>query len=307
MQIDKGIVILRHNMVVQQEEADTIIVHQVAFIHPKRALVIADDTDVYLLLMHFSFTRDITGKVFMSSPIHGRAVLDISEAVERNLDIMPNLLAAHGITGCNTVGTYSGIGKTLALKALPLLGDADKSIDDVLPECTSFILACYNQKGCTTMTEARHNIWKSKVSRSTASAPKLQTLPPTNEAFRENVARAHLQVILWKNAMTPQPPDLNPTEFGWEKGKNGGLSPVTVPSGVALAPEELLKLIKYNCKSGLPCSNNRCGCHKTGIGCTVFCVCQGTCWNTVNNNDDDDNDDDNDDHNDNSDNDDDSD
>lgn len=78
---------------------------------------------------------------------------------------------------------------------------------------------------------------------------------------------------------------------------------MTVPAGVALAPEELLKLIKCNCKSELPCSNNRCGCRKTGIGCTVFCVCQGTCWNTVNNNDDDENDDDTDDNNENGDND----
>ena len=155
------------------------------------------------------------------------------------------------------------------------------------------------------MTETRPNIWKFKVSRSTASAPKLQTLPPTNEAFRENVARAHLQVILWKRAMNPQPPDLNPTEFGWENGKDGELNPVTVPTGVALAPEELLKLIKCNCKSELPCSNNRCGCWKTGIGCTVFCVCQGTCWNTVNNDDhdDDENDDVTDDNNENGDND----
>jgi len=90
---------------------------------------------------------------------------------------------------------HRGIGTALALKALrsgkclPLIGDAAKSLDDVLPECTNFILACYNQKGSTTMTEACHNTWKLKVSRSTTSAPKLQTLPPTNEAFRENVSR----------------------------------------------------------------------------------------------------------------------
>ena len=76
MQLHKGIVIVRHDMLVEQEEADTIIVYQVAFIQPKRALVIADDTDVCLLLMHFSFTKNIAGKVFMSSPIHGRAVLE---------------------------------------------------------------------------------------------------------------------------------------------------------------------------------------------------------------------------------------
>ena len=156
----------------------------------------------------------------MVSPIQGRAVLDVCAAVEKHKDIMPSLLAAHGVTGCDTVGTFSGIGKGLAMKALRsgysllLLGEDDKSIDDVMPESTSFILACYSQKECNSMTEARHKVWKSRVSRSTASAPKLKTLPPTDAAFRENVARAHLQVLLWKGALNPQKPDYSPTDYG---------------------------------------------------------------------------------------------
>ena len=45
----------------EQEETDTVIVQQVAFFQPERALVVADDTDVYLLLMHFSYTKGISG------------------------------------------------------------------------------------------------------------------------------------------------------------------------------------------------------------------------------------------------------
>mgnify|MGYP007134113612 CR=1 FL=1 len=71
------------------------------------------------------------------------------------------------------------------------------------------------------MTEACHNTWKLKVSRNTTSAPKLQTLPPTNEAFRENVSRTPTGYSLERCC---EPPDLNPTEFVWEKGNNGELN-----------------------------------------------------------------------------------
>ena len=33
-------------------------------------------------------------------------------------DIIPDLLAAHGLTGCDTVATYFGIGKAAALRVL---------------------------------------------------------------------------------------------------------------------------------------------------------------------------------------------
>ena len=91
--------------------------------------------------------------------------------------------------------------------------------------------------------------------------------------------------------MNPQQSSYNPTDHGWEKGKDGELYPVTVPKSVPLAPEELLKLIKCNCKKYLPCSTQRCGCRSTGIVCTVFCACQGeNCWISIGPNTEDDSD-----------------
>ena len=51
----------------------------------------------------------------------------------------------------------------------------------------------------------------------TIVAPKLKCIPPTSEAFEENVKRAHLQVCIWKAALHPKPPDLDPAQFGWSK------------------------------------------------------------------------------------------
>ena len=75
-------------------------------------LVVADDTDVFV------FNGDITGHVMMVSPIRGRSVIDINESVDKNRAIMGDLLAAHGLTGCDKVATYHGIGKGVALKVL---------------------------------------------------------------------------------------------------------------------------------------------------------------------------------------------
>ena len=112
---------------------------------------------------------------------------------------MPDLLTSHVLTGCDTEGPCYGIGKGVALKVQcshahshSCLGDNSKALADVINQAKRFMLACYGQSECHSMTEARQKLWTSKVGQSLASAPKLLTLPPTNEGFGENVARPHL-------------------------------------------------------------------------------------------------------------------
>ena len=54
----------------------------------------------------------------MVSPIQERSVLDINAAVEEHSSIVPDLLVAHGLTGCHTVASYFGIHKVAAVKVL---------------------------------------------------------------------------------------------------------------------------------------------------------------------------------------------
>ena len=56
--------------------------------------MISDDTDVFVLLIH------------------------IGETVKKHIDIVPYILAAHGISGCDTVAKYHGIGKKTVIKKL---------------------------------------------------------------------------------------------------------------------------------------------------------------------------------------------
>lgn len=283
VEINSGLVIRRHDMVVTQEEADTIIMNQIITSEYSRVLVVADDTDVFVLLCHFIFHGNIKSHVIMMSPIKGRAVIDVNETVEKHYDIMDNLLAAHGITGCDTVATYFGIGKGVALKvlrskkySLKYVGDINSALTNGIQQARQFLLSCYGHPECETMTEARQKMWSNKVSRSICSAPKLQALPPTDEAFRENAARAHYQIAIWRKAIEPHPPSLNPLNHGWTKPKDcNSLIPTTVAENVDLAPSDILKMIKCSCESDVPCKSKRCGCHNANMACTVFCACQG--------------------------------
>ena len=54
----------------------------------------------------------------MVSPIRGHVVLDTNATVVLHRDIIPYLLAAHGLTGCPTMAAYFGIGKAAALRVL---------------------------------------------------------------------------------------------------------------------------------------------------------------------------------------------
>lgn len=82
-------------------------------------VVVADDTDVFVLLLHFRHYGLIkAGNIYMESPLRGRAVVDIDMTIQTNLSIMPGLLAAHALSGCDTVASLFGIGKGVVLKVL---------------------------------------------------------------------------------------------------------------------------------------------------------------------------------------------
>jgi len=101
---------------------------------------------------------------------------------------MSNLLAAHRLTGCDTVATYFGIGKLTILKVitsnthnLDALGNTNSTLLDAIEQATAVVIPCNGQSKCRTMTEARQMVWSNKVSRTIGGAPKLKSLPATTE------------------------------------------------------------------------------------------------------------------------------
>ncbi len=142
--------------------------------------------------------------VLLESPIKGRTLVNIGKNVQKHSEIVEEILPAHVLSGCDTVASYFGIGNAVYSKtlrsghSLNLLGAPGHSIEYVIQHAPTFISACYGQTNCSTMSEARFKVWLSKTGKA-SSTPKLCTLPPTTEAFKENVKRAHHHALVWQS------------------------------------------------------------------------------------------------------------
>ena len=174
---------------------------------------------------------------------------------------------------------YFGVTRTVALNVLKsgihilsYIGDINRPMADVITLATPFILACYGQTKCSSLTKDSQKMWVSKVSQSVASAPKLESLPPTTEAFSQNVAHAQVQVAVWKKAMDPYPAGMDPKDFGWSLRESKQMTPTPIPDKVLLALDALLRLVKCYC--GAETRTNKCGCQHATLSCSVFCSCQ---------------------------------
>ena len=212
------------------EETDLIIVNQLVHATAKMGstdiCVVWDDTDVFVLLIHFYCREKLDCNVTMKSPIVGRRIIDIKTAVIKHKDIADNLPGMHALTGCDSTSYLYGIGKTAALKVLTygkclsLLGVVDIGRDEnILTQATSFIATCYGAKCDGDLSKIRYDVWSSKMAKSKIScAPKLKSIPPTSDAFAEHVKRAHYQTIIWKSSLSSGSPlNVNPLDHGWIK------------------------------------------------------------------------------------------
>ena len=155
-EIHKGALYLRRDMATSHEEADNIIVQQAIMCakqQPGAVSVIADDTDVFVLLIHHYQNKGLTSAMFMTSPLQQSSTIDIKATVEKHQAIVPGLLAAHALAGCDTVPTYFGIGKGTVLKilnaapdSLTMLGSLNAPLSEVVHQSTNFIASCYSKR-----------------------------------------------------------------------------------------------------------------------------------------------------------------
>ena len=81
-----GVVISRADLATSHEEADNTIVQQVLSCDPENAeskiTVVADDTDVFVLLLHYHHMANLKNVVLMESPTEGRTVVDIGMCLQ---------------------------------------------------------------------------------------------------------------------------------------------------------------------------------------------------------------------------------
>ena len=294
-QVSRGRKSPRLDLASAHEEADILIaqhaIHLAKEDTESRVRVVCDDTDVFVLLVYYYLSEKLQSSLTMQSPIHGRSCIDVKETARKHSTIVPELLALHALTGCDSVAATYGVGKTKAIAVarkgytLDQLGKPLANIVEVTEQATAFMGACYGVTTPTSsMTKIRQKLWAQKTGKSTA-APKLCSLPPTTEAFEQNVRRAHHQVAQWYSALSGDLPPLAAVEHGWEADDtNKCLIPRNMEDGVPYAPEHILKLVRCGCTSERACRGGKCGCMGRQLPCTLFCTCGGgtACSNPFN-------------------------
>src|SRR6267154_408167 len=112
------------------------------------------------------------------------------------------------------------------------------------------------------MSDVRIDIWSTKMGRkNVTTAPQLKNLPPTTEAFIMNVRRAHIQTAVWKSSANADPPTLDPTLYSWKHDVDSrSLLPMLLSPNVALAPSNILELIRCGFSSEKQCLTTQCRC-----------------------------------------------
>ena len=111
-EVCNGLQILRPDLKTMHEEADVIIPHQVVYLASFgfcSIKVISDDTDVFVLLVHYYTEKKLTSTLLMEPTSQGRSSVNIGSTVAKHRSIAPQLLSAHALTGCDTVASYFGI------------------------------------------------------------------------------------------------------------------------------------------------------------------------------------------------------
>ena len=80
--------------------------------------VISDDTDGFVLLVHFYHNIQLTCRVTMEATSKERKSIDIQATARLHKDVAGELPAAHALSGCDTVAQLWGVGKTRVAKVL---------------------------------------------------------------------------------------------------------------------------------------------------------------------------------------------
>lgn len=263
-------------------DADLLIVQEAVNMASRKVThVIAEDTDIFVLLCHHIKPDSlplfmVSQKLNVKHPIWniGEMRLQLGEECCRCLPFM------HALCGCDTTSRLNNIGKGVVLKkqsvlfecAVPFLS-VTSTHEEIKNAGERALIQLYSSSSdCASLDELRKKKFQGKVIKSLRSVD-VKDLPPTSDSAKYHSFRVYYQTQVWLGNR-----DVKPDDWGWKRdGSN--LIPCTMDNSPA--PDALLKVIRCKCK-GL-CDTQHCSCKKHGLYCTDFCeMCQATnCVNTL--------------------------
>ena len=232
-------------------------------------LVVADDTDVLILLLYHS---PFSKKIFMETRQHIISIKVAKEVLGRELCMC--LPFAHAMSGCDTTSALFGIGKLKPLKFLQSsqLWKSHALVFSKKKICSFgqlFVHSLYSGGSKTTkgLDELRYlNVISPKF------VP-VERMPPTSRSCYFHSLRVHHQVSTWMNLETV----LDKEDYGF---KVQDKSVIPIITDMAPTPPELLLNIRCSCKTSKTlCAS--CSCAKKGIFCSIHCKCEAQCQNAA--------------------------
>jgi 5'-3' exonuclease len=262
-------------------DADTTIVKTALEIVGESVTVLADDTDIMILLIHHVYFKYCDCNIFLKNMTTHK---DAGERVKYSInDIIAScdeihiesILFAHAFTGSDTTSSIYRFGKTKILKNLKNSGELKNIVEqfyasDLTPEnigkATIRIFELLYSP-TDTLQQIRRKKYEATISQDRSKIDPA-ILPPSPRAAFFHGLRVYHQIMVWKQLHNT---DINPLCWGWQIS-NGDYVPIATDE--AAGPPDLLKIIRCGCK--VNCGNN-CSCRKAGLKCTSACQeCQGT-------------------------------
>ena len=250
----------------------------------KSTVVIGEDTDLLILLIHYSNKIEVHNDLYFKSDQKAKLqakIWEIKFITQKLGKLACNaILPIHALLGCDTTSRLFSLGKGAAL--LRFQNDQQFQNDIMLfvnPAALKMeieaagerlLVKLYGGKDGDTLDQLRVIKFHQKI----ASSNKVVTpenLCPTSAAAAFHSFRVYYQVQCWNGRS-----DLDPLQWGW-KDKKGKLLPVY--SSKDVAPPNLLKLIRCGCKGD--CSKRTCTCLRHNLKCSTMCAeCKGiSCLN----------------------------
>ena len=237
--------------------------------------VVADDTDVLVLLMHH-WKPNMSNIYFLSEAGKTFKIWRISDLVEQAGPIVTsNLLFLHAWSGCDTTSATFGQGKIGLIKKIKqskdvqaiaeLMMNHNATVEQVGKAGARLFVIAFGGKQSDSLNTLRYVKYMEMVASAKNIDP--QKLPPTARAAYYHSLRVHLQVIFWKEFTNNC---LDPLIWGW-KLHNSKLQPIMTDHEPA--PENLLKFVRCKCKlsTANPYASNTCSCRKHGLKCVTAC------------------------------------
>jgi hypothetical protein len=271
---------------VKHEEADTRIFAHIAycvqFLHHKRVVVMATDTDVIMLCIYYSMRFAELEELWVKKmdiylPAHAIATSLAMQSDVNAAQLTSVLLTIYILTGCDTVSYLYRRGKKRAYKAaidnighlLPLAryGDPDESLEvteEVVTAARRYIMALYDRSDFGGSLDAlRAHLFASIKG-------DMRSLPPTEDAFRLHLLRSLHQVAVCKRAHLSEPIYPVATYFGRHLVNDKLVATMMLKQP---KPTEFKRAKYCRCKKS-KCGRG-CSCAKANVKCVIACMCAG--------------------------------